>query len=268
MKTHSPLWLGFVALLSPLVAQTATSTATMNPPTGKDEPVTLSVFEVTSSRDSGYRVQNAVATTGIAQALIDTPLPITVVTEEFLRDAGLRGFLGAVSYVSAIATDDYTANGNYAPGIGGSQGNLNRFRGQPFNGTFRNGLRLARGFDTENVDRIEIAKGPLAVFVGGATLGGEVNVVTKQPQFSRRGEVSFSAGSNETYEAAVDVTGPIDARKTLAYRVLASQRNGNTWRDESDFQTTYLSPQLLWRPNARLNLRLVYVQSYGKRNLV
>jgi outer membrane receptor protein involved in Fe transport len=269
MKTYPPLWLGLAALLSPLVAQTATSPAPTNSAAAKDEGlVTLSAFEVNSSRDSGYRVQNAVATTGIAQALIDTPLPITVVTEEFLRDAGLRGFLGAVSYVSAIASDDYTSNGNYAPGIGGSQGNLNRFRGQPFNGTFRNGLLLARGFDTENVDRIEIAKGPLAVFVGGATLGGEVNIVTKQPQFVRRGEVSFSAGSNDTYEAAVDVTGPIDARKTLAYRVLASQRDGNTWRDESDFQTTYLSPQLLWRPNARLNVRLDYVHRYAKGNLV
>ncbi|MDO8541048.1 MAG: TonB-dependent receptor plug domain-containing protein [Opitutaceae bacterium] len=259
------LVLGLTAVLAPLalVAQTTTP-----PAVDPNEPITLSAFEVASSRDSGYRVQNTVATTGIAQALIETPLPITVITEEFMRDAGLRGFLGAVAYVSSVATDDHTANGNYGPGAGASQGNLNRFRGQPVNGTFRNGLRLSHGFDTENIDRIEVAKGPLAVFVGGATLGGEVNIVTKQPQFRRFGELTFSAGSWDTYSVSADVTGPLDARKTLAYRVLASYRDANTWRDFSDTRTTYVSPQLLWRPNARLSVRLDYAHRFAKGNLV
>src|SRR5438045_1281003 len=83
------LRLGLPALLFPLgsVAQTTTP-----PPADADSPIALSAFEVSSSKDSGYRVQNTVATTGIAQALLDTPLPITVVTEEFMRDAGLHGF--------------------------------------------------------------------------------------------------------------------------------------------------------------------------------
>lgn len=262
-----PSGLGLLAALSPLasLAQPAPAAA---PSTASETPITLSAFEVTSAKDSGYRVQNAVATTGIAQALIDTPLPITVVTDEFLRDAGLRGFVGAVSYVSSIATDPHAGNGNYAPGAGSSQGNLNRFRGQPVNGTFRNGLRLAHGFDTDNVDRIEVAKGPLAVFVGGATLGGEVNVVTKQPQFARRNELTFSAGSNETYSVAADLTGPLDARKTLAYRLLASYRDANTFRDFSNTKTTYLSPQLLWRPSSKLSLRLDYAHRFSKGNLV
>ncbi len=259
--------LGLLALLTPLLSP-AQTTPTPPPAATPDVPVTLSAFEVSSARDSGYRVQNAVATTGIAQALIDTPLPITVVTEEFMRDAGLRGFTGAVSYVSSISTDPHAGNGNYAPGAGASQGNLNRFRGQAVNGTFRNGLRLSHGFDTDNVDRIEVAKGPLAVFVGGATLGGEVNVVTKQPQFTPRREATFSVGSHDTYSAAFDLTGPIDARKTLAYRLLASYRDGNTWRDFSDSQTRYLSPQLLWRPNAKFNLRLDYAHRLSEGNLV
>jgi outer membrane receptor protein involved in Fe transport len=272
MKSPAPLSrLGLVALLYPLAgfAQTSPATPTTSPNTTTAEaPISLSAFEVNSTKDSGYRVQNAVVTTGIAQALIDTPLPITVVTEEFMRDAGLRGFAGAVSYVSSVSTDGHVVNGNYGPGAGASQGNLNRFRGQAVNGTFRNGLRLTHGFDTENVDRIEIAKGPLAVFVGGATLGGEVNIVTKQPQFSRRGELTFTAGSHDTYSAAADVTGPIDRRKTLAYRVLASYRDSNTWRDFSDTRTTYLSPQLLWRPNARLTVRLDFAHRFSKGNLV
>ena len=75
-RMNSParlLRLGLPALLSSLASVAQTTTP---PPATADTPITLSAFEVSSSRDSGYRVQNAVATTGIAQALIDTPLPI------------------------------------------------------------------------------------------------------------------------------------------------------------------------------------------------
>ena len=253
------------ALLAPLAANAQIAPALSAPPS---ETLVLSAFEVTSVKDSGYRVQNSVATTGIAQALIDTPLPITVVTEEFMRDAGLTGFIGAVSYISSVSTDPHASNGNYSPGAGASQGNLNRFRGQPVNGTFRNGLRLSHGFDTENVDRVEVAKGPLAVFVGGATLGGEVNVVTKQPQFSPRREVVFTAGSHETFGSSVDLTGPIDAAKTFAYRVIASYEDANTWRDFSDSRTRFVSPQILWRPNAKFSSRFDLSHRISTGNLV
>jgi hypothetical protein len=50
--------------------------------------------------------------------------------------------------------------------------------------------------------------------------------------------------------------------------VLASYRDGNTWRDNSATRTTYISPQLLWRPNARLSVRLDYAHRFSKGNLV
>jgi len=229
------------ALLSlPGLATHAQSTAPAEP-----ETVVLPAFEVRSPMDSGYRVQNAVSTTGVAQALIDTPLPITVITNEFLQDAGLEGFGGALKYVSSVSFDAHTSNGNFAPGLGrgNSQGNGTTFRGQPYNGTFRNGLRLQFGFATENVDRIEIAKGPMAVFVGGATLGGEVNVVTKQPLFDTKREFYFEGGSHDTYHAALDLTGPLT--RTLAYRLITDYKDGNTWRDYSHSRTIFESAALV-----------------------
>ena len=225
-----PRHLFTAALLVPLalIAQPA-SPPSVPPPS---EVLVLSAFEVRSAKDSGYRVQNSVATTGVAQALMDTPLPITVITGEFLRDTGKSGFLGALSYVSSVALDDNAPNGNFSPGAGRGNGqpNLTRFRGQPYNGTFRNGLRQFYGFDTENVDRIEVAKGPMAVFIGGATIGGEVNNVTKKPLFARQQEATVRIGSHDTYKASVDLTGPINRDKTLAYRVILSHRDGNQWQ--------------------------------------
>ncbi|MEO7599958.1 MAG: TonB-dependent receptor, partial [Opitutus sp.] len=146
------------------------------------------------------------------------------------------------------------------------QPNLNRFRGQPVNGTFRNGLNQSVGFDTENVDRIEVAKGPLSVFVGGATLGGEINVVTKKPLFSRKNEITASIGEHETYGVTADLTGPIDERKTLAYRLIAAYKDGNTWRDFSHRATEFIEPQILWRPTENLIARVDYVHRLSRGN--
>jgi outer membrane receptor protein involved in Fe transport len=245
-----------------LVAQTAPSA----PPA--DDTIVLSAFEVQSTKDTAYRVENSVATTGVAQQLVSTPLPITVITNEFMRDAGLEGFTGALSYASSVTLDPHTGNGNYAPGFGrgNSQPNGTRFRGQPYNGTFRNGLRLPTGFDTENVDRIEVAKGPMAVFVGGATLGGEVNVVTKKPQFNRREEVTVRIGSHDYYRVSVDATGPINDQ--VAYRVIFDYNEKNTWRDWSHSQSFFVNPQVTWNISEKLTTRFDAYHRKGWGNLV
>ena len=54
------------ALLAPLVLSAQTAPRPPAPP--PDETIVLSAFEVRSAKDSGYRVQNSVATTGAAAA--------------------------------------------------------------------------------------------------------------------------------------------------------------------------------------------------------
>lgn len=242
----------------PLSAQTT--------PAPDEEPLVLSVFEVTSPRDSGYRVQNSVATTGIAQDLRKTPLPITVVTNEFLRDTGRSGFTGALGYTSAISFDTLAADGNTTPGFGTAQPNYTRFRGQPYNGTQRNGLSLNTGFDTENVDRVEIAKGPMAVFVGGATLGGVVNLITKKPLYAPFSEFTVRVGENKRSTVALDTTGPIN--RVFAYRLITSFDEGETWRDDSYSKTTFLEPQIAWRLGEKYQGRLDGVYRLNEGNLV
>jgi outer membrane receptor protein involved in Fe transport len=258
-----------IALLGAFVVPLPAQTVAPEPPS-EETVITLSAFEVRSEKDIGYRVANSVATTGIAQPLMDTPLSITVFNQEFLRDAGKTGFLGALSFASAVALDENTPNGNFAPGAGrgNSQGNLTRFRGQPYNGTFRNGLRQFYGFDTESIDRVEVAKGPMAVFVGGATLGGEVNNITKKPLFVPARELTLRISSHETYRMALDLTGPINRSKTLAYRVILSHRDGNQWQDHSASTATFVNPSLLWQPSRKLSTRLEVAYRTSKGNAV
>lgn len=231
----------------------------------EDDIVRLSVFEVTSKRDTPYLADKSVATTGFAADLGKIPLAINVVTEKFLLDTGGVGFNGIIEYQAGISGDLGTLdNGSrtIANTTVNAEAPLMRMRGQEINVNQRNGMPLITGFSTENVNRVEIARGPMSVFIGGSTIGGVLNLVTNKPLFKWRHTLSASIDSNASFSAKLDSTGPLIPGK-LAYRVIAQHTDDNTWRDYSEGTLKFINPQLLWRPFSKLSIRAEYV--YRKR---
>ena len=75
-----------------------------------------------------------------------------------------------------------------------------------------------------DVERIEVLRGPQGTLYGKNTLGGAINVITRQPgnQFEARGTASY-VGPDNSWLVSGSVSGPIIADK-LAVRVAASHR--------------------------------------------
>lgn len=259
-----------------LAAQAAPVAAPAAGEPPKQEVVALSAFEVKSARDSAYVADKSVATTGFAADLAKIPLAINVVTAQFLQDTGGVGFNGAAAYQAAFTTDQGgmdNGSRNSAgidPTVGAVTGGeplRTRIRGQPINVSQRNGLPFKFGFGTENVDRIEIARGPMSVFIGGSTLGGVMNLLTQKPEWRPSYKFGVRVDSNESYQARADLTGPIVADK-LAYRIIAQYSDDNTWRDLSSSTTRFINPQLTWRPWRKLTTRVEYVHRTLEGNMV
>ncbi len=259
-----------LACLAPASAQVAPAT---DP---KDDVLHLSVFEVKSKRDSAYVADKSISTTGFAADLSKIPLAINVVTAQFLEDTGGVGFNGVANYQAAFTTDQggmESGTRNSAgidPSVGAVTGGeplRTRIRGQPINISQRNGLPMKFGFGTESVDRVEVARGPMSVFIGGSTLGGVVNLVTEKPAFDPGTKLSVRLDSNESYQVRADVTGPIINDK-LAYRVIAQFSDDNTWRDFSNSTTAFLNPQVTWRPFRKLTTRLEFAHRDVRGNMI
>jgi outer membrane receptor protein involved in Fe transport len=280
MKTHRPAFaaLPFAALLfaglQPAAAQVAPAPKPASEP--GQEVVTLSAFEVRSAKDSAYVADKSVSTTGFAADLSKIPLAINVVTAQFLQDTGGVGFNGVANYQAAFTTDqggmeNGTRNSaGIDPTVGAVTGGeplRTRLRGQPINVSQRNGLPMKFGFGTESVDRVEVARGPMSVFIGGSTLGGVMNLVTEKPAFTPSIKLSTKVDSNESYEFKANITGPIIKDK-LAYRVIALYSDDNTWRDFSNSTTTFINPQVTWRPFRDLTTRLEYAHRDLSGNMV
>jgi outer membrane receptor protein involved in Fe transport len=152
-------------------------------PADKDTLV-LSPFQVTSDQDYGYLKTNSSTATRIGMEIQKIPLNISVVSEDFINDTNMKDIQDVFRYVAASAGDGrmgvQTQPGNsFTP-----SGNLS-LRGFPVNARLRNGLLRYTGYTLDNVDRVELIKGPAAVFFGNAFPGGVINYVTKQPSFSR-----------------------------------------------------------------------------------
>jgi outer membrane receptor protein involved in Fe transport len=268
-----------LAIMPSLRAQStapAPRPATTAAPDKEDEVISMSVFNVTSAKDSAYVADKSVSTTGFAADLAKIPLAINVVTAQFLQDTGGVGFNGVANYQAAFTTDqggmeNGTRNSaGIDPTVGAVTGGeplRTRIRGQPINISQRNGLPMKFGFGTESVDRVEVARGPMSVFIGGSTLGGVMNLVTEKPAFTPSARLSVKVDSNESYQLRADVTGPI-LKDKLAYRVIALYSDDNTWRDFSNSTTAFVNPQVTWRPFRKLTTRLEYAHRDLHGNMV
>ena len=80
----------------------------------RDEPVTLSVFEVTAEKDIGYAATGALTGTRTIEKLENLPNSISVMTQDCIQDLAFNNYLDAVGFgmsTENIANDNGTVGG-------------------------------------------------------------------------------------------------------------------------------------------------------------
>ncbi len=179
-------------------ARTPTTTTAAPRSLATDEGVQrLSPFEVKSERDYGYLRTNSATATRIGTDIQSVPLNISVLSEDFLKDTNMKDIQDVLRYEGSSAGDGRM--GIIQPATGFTPAGNMTLRGFPINSRLRNGILRYNAYNLDNVDRVELIKGPAAVFFGNAFPGGVINYVTKQPSFSKIPtslEYSYSAYDN------------------------------------------------------------------------
>jgi len=142
----------------------------------------LTPFEVRSDKDYGYLKTNSATATRIGTEIQTVPLNISILSEDFIKDTNMKDIQDVLRYQSSSAGDGRM--GLLQPGTSFTAAGNMSLRGFPINSRLRNGLVRYNAYNLDNVDRVEIIKGPAAVFFGSAFPGGVINYVTKQASFS------------------------------------------------------------------------------------
>ncbi|WP_374470211.1 TonB-dependent receptor [Phenylobacterium sp.] len=212
------------------------------------------------------------------QALIDVPQSISVVSGaalENLQAVTFSDYLKLVPGLQAVQTTPGNAR-LVIRGVntGGVASTVAVYMDEtPFGSStgLANGAILAGDFDTFDVGRVEVLRGPQGTFYGANALGGVLKFVTNEPRFDRyefrvRGNAEGVKGGEASYGAAAVVNVPLG--DTLAFRASGSYRQNGGFidsigtagsdlaKDINDSRSYGGRASLLFEPNDRLSLRL------------
>lgn len=274
----SLLALGLLATPWTLVAQTPTPAPASTDTRVDDETVVLSPFTVSTEKDRGYAATNAISGSRVNTAIKDLPIPVQVITSEFIDDIGatnLRDSLGYVAGIELKSQNDLENQGAaygsvYGPGgVNNPEGvtsNINqvqlKIRGFITNNTLRDGFLRGSGTDSVNIDRIEVVEGPNALLYGTGNFGGVVDYITKAPSNHQGGMATVSYGSYDFGRATLDVTGPISLSNHIDYRLSAALETAGTQVDYQRDKHFFIAPAVSWKPTPTTTILID--TEYGK----
>jgi outer membrane receptor protein involved in Fe transport len=229
----------------------AQSTGTEAPKATDESIVKLDVFTVESTVGQSYGASNLASATRLNTPAENVPQSISVMNANLLRDIGAYDFDTSIRYTPGL-----TARQN-GPDVG-------ILRGFIVGNRHRNGFFMPRyESDSANVDRIEVIKGPSASIAGNSESGGLVNIVTKRPLFEQANSITGTIGSFGFMRAVVDTTGPVADREDMAYRLIASATQSDTYRDEDHIGKFAVYPSFAWNisDKTKLLVEVDYLQS-------
>ncbi|MCK9609256.1 MAG: TonB-dependent receptor [Methylomonas sp.] len=227
---------------------------------GSDAASTLPAVKVTGQAvydendpyNKSYTVTNSTTATKTDTPIFDTPVSIQVVPRVVMNDQKATTIKDALENVSSIRPQSSLGLSNGYIVRGFRNGRIYR------NGLVANGLGIGEGaqFDSANLERVEVLKGPAAVLFGRIEPGGLINLVTKKPRDEAYHSVEQRFGSYDFYRTEWDATDAITDDKSLSYRFTGSYQNNKSFRDFNFNDRVLVNPSLTWRPSDATEISL------------
>ncbi|MGG6293902.1 TonB-dependent siderophore receptor [Leptolyngbya sp. AN02str] len=224
-----------------------------------DEALQISV---TGQGDEGYNPSTSSTATGTDTALRDVPLSVQVIPEAVIEDRGVTELSDALETAGSVVPTSGRGTSVFGPGF--------YIRG--FNtrgGIFRDGVQATSlsPLSTNDIERVEILRGPASILFGQGEPGGIINVVPKRPLSEPFYELSATAGSFASYSGGLDFSGPLNDDRSVRYRLNVSYENYDSFRDVVNGERLVISPIVTWdiSPNTSID---VYGQYTSDRETI
>ncbi len=224
----------------------------------------MSPFQVTTTRDYGYRASNSIAGTRLDMPIRDIALNIQVFTKDLTDDlvisdqTNLERYNAAVVNGGADVQSDNVIQQAY---------NAFLFRGFVQNWGLRDGIREYDPVDSQGLARVEVVKGPAAALYGLSYAGGVMNSITKQVDMGKNfGSVRLMTSDEGGFRYTVDANyagragdGRFGVRFNGAYATTQDKR------DHSDGRTEFSQVNLQWQPLRDTTIALLVESSWRQK---
>jgi iron complex outermembrane receptor protein len=168
------------------------------------------------------------------QSVQDVPIAITALSAESLSQRGLTN-ISQINDSTPNVEIDYTSpfsgsSSVLSPFIRGIGQNDFAFNLEPGVGVYVDGVYYARTFgavvDLLELDRVEVLKGPQGTLFGRNSIGGALNIITREPdsEFRYNGEVVTGRFNRVDVRGAVDI--PLSERVLTQLSFSSKRRDG------------------------------------------
>jgi iron complex outermembrane receptor protein len=125
------------------------------------------------------------------------------------------------------------------------------------------GCAVTHAFPLDNVERIEVIKGPASVIYGGEAMGGAVNIITRRLENKSESQLQLSYGSFNTNQLNLQQGGK---NGHLSYLVTYDRRQSDGHVDNSDYKGDALTARFDWELAPALELTLQGKYFSGDKN--
>jgi len=209
------------------------------------------------------------------ERLIDVPIAVSAVGAAALERAGVQNLNNIQSIIPNFQINQTPGN-SFSPlislrGIAPS-GDTSLARDQPV-GLYLDGVPVAKStgaaFDTVDLERVEVLRGPQGTLYGKNTIGGAVNMITRKPSGEWGGQAWLSYGSWNLIQRRVSVNLPEVGNIKIKLGYSGKSQDGY-WRNAAT--KGYFGEQklnagradVLWEPSSSFSARYVYDISDAK----
>jgi iron complex outermembrane recepter protein len=148
------------------------------------------------------------------QSMQDVPISLNAVTSAKVEQMGIFQAEGLIQAVPSLnVTHNGTAPSFYLRGIGtvASQPGQDSAIATFVDGVYQGGLDGGM-FSFNNIERVEVLKGPQGTLFGRNATGGAINIVTRDPSFEPEMKAEVGYGNLDTLEGNLYVTGGLTDR--------------------------------------------------------
>ena len=237
----------------------------------------ITLVNIASAQDKPLVEENVdtivVTATRLEQTATETGASISIITAEEIEELGLIYALDAVAQAPGVTINQNgTFGGNAGVRIRGaaSEQTVVLIDGIPVNDPTSpgGGFNFAR-LDTENIERIEVLKGPQSTLWGTDAIGGVVSITTKTPGEDFGGEAFAEYGSFNTLRGGASVSNASEVGDFRLAAVTVSsdgiskadEDNGNGEEDSFDSLTLSAKGGLNLPGDARLSADLLWTDA-------
>lgn len=185
---------------------------------------------------------------------LEVPVQVGSVSSQLLEQRGVNDMVAALQNVSGVSATRWYGMYEYYTIRGFNTADVQLVDGMRLEGNRVN-------TQLNNVEQVDVLKGPSSTLYGGQALSGSINIIRKKPSANRGYDFFYRGGRFNTNQVGMGATGQVFNLSRLLYRADLSFENTDGWRQAAGKRFN-ISPSLTYLINERS--RVTVHQSFNR----